>query len=74
LSGKRGAVSSVSLTSQDSTGTPLDLRSETPPQEGDELQNNGDTWTVEEVGEDDDGNTVVKLRPVPKSPETDVDG
>jgi hypothetical protein len=35
------------------------------PDEGDVLRRNGDNWVVEKVHEDDDGNTVVTLRPQP---------
>ena len=41
------------------------LLGESTPQEGDEITRNGDTWIVEEVTENDDGDTVVTLRPVP---------
>ena len=42
------------------------------PDEGDVLRRNGDNWVVEKVHEDDDGNTVVTLRPQPLiEPETD---
>ena len=39
--------------------------SETAPEVGDVLRRNGDNWVVEKVHDDDDGNTVVTLRPQP---------
>ena len=39
--------------------------SEKAPNKGDILKRNGDNWVVEEVHEDDDGNTVVTLLPQP---------
>jgi len=39
--------------------------SEKAPEEGDVLKRNDDSWVVERVHEDDDGNTVVTLLPQP---------
>jgi hypothetical protein len=39
--------------------------SDTAPEVGDVLRRNGDNWVVEKVHDDDDGNTVVTLRPQP---------
>ena len=39
--------------------------SDKAPEKGDVLRRNGDNWVVEKVDEDDDGNTVVTLRPQP---------
>ena len=39
--------------------------SEKAPEKGDVLKRNGDSWVVERIHEDDDGNTVVNLRPQP---------
>jgi hypothetical protein len=39
--------------------------SDQAPDVGDVLKRNGDNWLVERVHEDDDGNTVVTLRPQP---------
>jgi hypothetical protein len=39
--------------------------SDKAPKKGDVLKRNGDSWVVEEVHEDDDGNTLVTLLPQP---------
>lgn len=49
------------------------LRSDATPQEGDELRNNGDAWIVDELLEDEDGKTVVRLRRLPTPTEGDGD-
>jgi hypothetical protein len=42
---------------------------------GDEMTRNGDTWTVEEVTERENGDTIVKLTPVePSEPPVEEDG
>lgn len=55
-------------------GESTPLLGERTPQEGDEITRNGDTWIIEEVTEGEDGETVVKIRPVPPEvPATDDD-
>ena len=66
-------MSSRSLIVKSPDGATAVVRSETP-REGDELQNNGDTWTIEEVVENEDGELVVTLRPKPESPLPEADG
>ena len=39
--------------------------SEKAPEKGDVLRRNGDNWVVEKVHDDEDGNTLVTLRPQP---------
>ena len=67
-------MSAKLLTLRYPDGPSAEVRSEAIPREGDELQNNGDTWIVEEVLESDEETTVVKVRPVPKPVEIDEDG
>ena len=46
--------------------------SDKSPEVGDVLRRDGDNWVVERVHDDDDGSTVVTLRPQPLiEPETE---
>ena len=53
------------LTLRYPTGAKEFRMSKPAPEVGDILKRNGDNWIVEEVEEEADGSTAVKLRPQP---------
>ena len=54
-------------------GEATSLFGDTTPREGDEITRDGDTWIIEEVIQVDDGEVVVRARPMPRELPSDDD-